>query len=515
MTPKNVMRHKTILPILTAMTFPLCCCTYGHPPKVTAINTFFQSHIGSTSRSEYDFGKTALADGNPALAIEAFRKDLHNRGQSVQTLNALGVAYSQLGRLDVAERYFQDAFAIDQAAPETAYNLAALKYAEGRFDEARRFADLASNLAQSVRPGQSEPVRQAILTAAARTSASATTAIKELDKPTAASSPSVEHVGIGTWELKLPTNADRTPTEPLGDSASLPEARLPAERPIDVTPPPVAIAEEPANVPNGALVAPEGTVGVLPAKAAVPTAQGLNPYATADQSAVGEFPASVPMHAGEAAPVLQQHAQQIVSVNHEYSNEAAEQPGTDGSTSRSGELARLNAELTLEQRSYTERYQIADGTSRPGELARLNAELVLEQRSYTERYRVADGTSRPIKLARLNSQLAPEELRYAQRYRNAGSGEQAAELARPNVALAQEERRYAQINRNIGSGDFSIEAVYRDERLDPCSSASQLRSPRAIGCIRNRTVRGAPYASGPRVERIGNRTIVMRRADKS
>jgi Tfp pilus assembly protein PilF len=181
----------------------LCGCASAHLPKITAVNTFAQAKSLPGARSSYDVGKAELAAGNPSLAIEAFRKDLLTKGPTIRTLNALAVTYSELGRYDVAEQYFQNAFDLDRTAPDTAYNFARLKYAKGQYAEARNFAELAQGLARNCTTAlHPDAVCQTVAEAAETMRSMAKDAlsrIAEVDAPANA----VAHTGLGLWDLTL------------------------------------------------------------------------------------------------------------------------------------------------------------------------------------------------------------------------------------------------------------------------------------------------------------------------
>lgn len=68
-------------------------------------------------------GRSLLTEGQNALAIESFRRALASGEAIAPAVNGLGVAYVRLGRFDLAQRYFQQALAIDPSDHRYSDNL--------------------------------------------------------------------------------------------------------------------------------------------------------------------------------------------------------------------------------------------------------------------------------------------------------------------------------------------------------------------------------------------------------
>lgn len=75
------------------------------------------------SESATALGRRQLAEGQTGLAIESFRKALAAGEPVAPAVNGLGVAYARIGRLDLAQRYFEQAAASDPAEAKYADNL--------------------------------------------------------------------------------------------------------------------------------------------------------------------------------------------------------------------------------------------------------------------------------------------------------------------------------------------------------------------------------------------------------
>lgn len=68
-------------------------------------------------------GQEALRAGNIAHAIASFRLAMLDPGSQADASNGLGIAYAQLGRADLAERYFLQATRIEPKGEKYAANL--------------------------------------------------------------------------------------------------------------------------------------------------------------------------------------------------------------------------------------------------------------------------------------------------------------------------------------------------------------------------------------------------------
>ena len=87
--------------------------------------------LASVDMSDYfsarlEAGRVHLAHGRPAAAVTAFRQASYNAAHAGRAYNGMGAAYSQLGRDDLAQRYFEMAVAADPADKRFSRNLARL-----------------------------------------------------------------------------------------------------------------------------------------------------------------------------------------------------------------------------------------------------------------------------------------------------------------------------------------------------------------------------------------------------
>jgi tetratricopeptide (TPR) repeat protein len=95
----------------------------------------------------YVAGRAQVAAGRYGLGIEQLSLALRQEPDRVDVLNALGVAYDQIGRTDVSQRFFHKALALDPASPATLNNLARSAMRQGKWTAALQYLRRASDLA--------------------------------------------------------------------------------------------------------------------------------------------------------------------------------------------------------------------------------------------------------------------------------------------------------------------------------------------------------------------------------
>ena len=92
-------------------------------------------------------GNGQLALGNVGLAIEAYRKALREKPDSVEALMGLAACYDRMGRGDLSRRHFEMALAITPANTEIYSSFAESLKAQGQREEAARvMAELAARV---------------------------------------------------------------------------------------------------------------------------------------------------------------------------------------------------------------------------------------------------------------------------------------------------------------------------------------------------------------------------------
>jgi hypothetical protein len=92
-------------------------------------------------------GNGQLALGNVGLAIEAYRKALREKPDSVEALMGLASCYDRMGRGDLSRRHYEMALAITPAKTEIYSSFAESLKAQGQREEAARvMAELAARV---------------------------------------------------------------------------------------------------------------------------------------------------------------------------------------------------------------------------------------------------------------------------------------------------------------------------------------------------------------------------------
>ncbi|MEM9441162.1 MAG: hypothetical protein AAGA73_11995 [Pseudomonadota bacterium] len=125
--------------VMLALLVALCACGSGPELRLTP---------ETTSPASLLEGKRLLDQGKAAEAVSAIRKHFRENGADLHGLNALAIAYAELGRVDLAADMFGRALALKPDDPATLNNIgfAALRRADSKLarrylEEARRYSD--------------------------------------------------------------------------------------------------------------------------------------------------------------------------------------------------------------------------------------------------------------------------------------------------------------------------------------------------------------------------------------
>lgn len=110
-------------------------------PEPRPLARGFQPEAGVLA--PYEDGKLHLAARRYGLAIERFGQALGSDRRSLDALNGLAIAYSRLGRFDVARVYFDRALEIDAFSAPTLNNYGRALIEQGRLRDAGPFLQLA------------------------------------------------------------------------------------------------------------------------------------------------------------------------------------------------------------------------------------------------------------------------------------------------------------------------------------------------------------------------------------
>lgn len=186
------IKASLLLVVVAAMPLSGCKALFGSSQFTAQKNQIREQQPADFAQRELTLGREALDKGNWAEAIIALRNAQRMPQFAAQAHNGMGVAYAQLGRADLAERYFL--LAIAEAPEDRRYsaNLARL-HAQNIKAEALAFA--AANPA---------PVRAA---APQRTALTTTNTAIKLERP------ATRLVRTAKGEIKL-----QTPSGTTGDT---------------------------------------------------------------------------------------------------------------------------------------------------------------------------------------------------------------------------------------------------------------------------------------------------------
>jgi Flp pilus assembly protein TadD len=116
------MRHRVMWRTVAALSFcfPLC----------------LPAQVGECAQAPYDCAVSYIQHGNFPAAIQALTTELQQSPHDLKALNLLGIALTESGQIDKADRRFQEALNLDPHFYPARKNLAINQFAEKRFTDA-------------------------------------------------------------------------------------------------------------------------------------------------------------------------------------------------------------------------------------------------------------------------------------------------------------------------------------------------------------------------------------------
>ena len=95
-------------------------------PQANALAEAAPAPVAAAAVPATDEGRAHLAGGRYGLAIDSFRTALANGEPKAPALNGFGIAYANIGRFDLAQRFFLEAIEADPGDDRYAANLGRL-----------------------------------------------------------------------------------------------------------------------------------------------------------------------------------------------------------------------------------------------------------------------------------------------------------------------------------------------------------------------------------------------------
>jgi dihydroorotase-like cyclic amidohydrolase len=123
----RLTRTTLVLVSLAALALGGCSAIFGQPSKLN-VTTRSDIEAGDAfAEAQMAAGRTALVEGRYAAAVASFSKARTSAELAGEALNGMAVAYSGIGRLDLAERYFRQAIVVAPGDERFRRNLARLQ----------------------------------------------------------------------------------------------------------------------------------------------------------------------------------------------------------------------------------------------------------------------------------------------------------------------------------------------------------------------------------------------------
>lgn len=102
-----------------------------------------------TIEDRLEAAKSYHRSGNLIKAEEEYRKILQEQPDNSEATHLMGLLALQMGKLDIAEHFFNTAISLDESKPEFFVNLGVVFYLKGNVEEAKRLFKKAMSMDES------------------------------------------------------------------------------------------------------------------------------------------------------------------------------------------------------------------------------------------------------------------------------------------------------------------------------------------------------------------------------
>ncbi|MEJ1366481.1 MAG: FimV/HubP family polar landmark protein [Candidatus Sedimenticola sp. (ex Thyasira tokunagai)] len=136
--------HNMAIPLLIGIV-PLVMpgCTTEPTMLVNPKYAVSGGETAAVTNDNYQSGLGYFRKGTFGLALVQFQAELSKHPDSVRALNGIGACYDQLGRYNLAMRYYHKALQIDPISPKTLHNLGHSLALQKRYAEAEKIEKIA------------------------------------------------------------------------------------------------------------------------------------------------------------------------------------------------------------------------------------------------------------------------------------------------------------------------------------------------------------------------------------
>lgn len=221
------MTRHLLLAVAVLIGLPaLCACSSDSHETVYA--QLAAADKGWSTLSDYERGKRYLEVHDYGLAIQSFSADLERDPKSIASLNGLAIAYDRLGRVDVAENYFNQALAVD---PNSAVTLSNMAYYRMTHGDTKTAAELFERASASLAPGTWDRTHEEIASALHNNKVALARLAAEHDASTATAvpvpQPPIERLNDKEWAFHGSQSPAAAPAAP---AQAAPQADVAAPR---------------------------------------------------------------------------------------------------------------------------------------------------------------------------------------------------------------------------------------------------------------------------------------------
>lgn len=132
--------------LMLAACVALSACSSFDWPEVRSLVRVGDGKAVSGPELALAQGREQFAQGNYGIAIDSFNAAVNIDQTSIRALNGLAASYDNLGRFDLAQRYYSNALALNPTSAVTLNNAGYSQLMQGNVEDAMKLFEVAAKL---------------------------------------------------------------------------------------------------------------------------------------------------------------------------------------------------------------------------------------------------------------------------------------------------------------------------------------------------------------------------------
>ncbi|NKB50583.1 MAG: tetratricopeptide repeat protein [Alphaproteobacteria bacterium] len=132
--------------LMLAACVALSACSSFDWPEIRSLVKVGDERAVSGPELALAQGREHFAQANYGIAVDSFNAAVNLDPRSIRALNGLAASYDNLGRFDLAQRYYSTALALDPKSAVTLNNAGYSQLLQGNVEEAQKMFEVAAKI---------------------------------------------------------------------------------------------------------------------------------------------------------------------------------------------------------------------------------------------------------------------------------------------------------------------------------------------------------------------------------